>query len=246
MWAVANIETRKQLQDKSLLFWSLVLPIVFIMGFMAIFAADAPDETAIANQIITGFSVFFAVFIIISMVISFVKDRENGFVARMASTPLTPGGYFIGKWLPFGAIVVGQIMALAILGIVVYGMSIDQPFFYLLIACFVAMMVTSWGVAIAMFSKTENTGLALTQVIAFAGAILGGLWMPFETLPDTIQTIGSFSPQYWAHQAFLSTLPGQPAGENVGIALLILLAYTGVGFALAFVGYREFLRESRN
>ncbi|PWA09675.1 ABC transporter permease [Pueribacillus theae] len=246
MWAVAEIETKKQLQDKSLLFWTLLLPIIFIVGFMAIFSSNAPDKTAVANQIITGFSVFFSIFIIISMTISFVKDRERGFVARLASTPLTPGGYFIGKWLPFVAIVIGQIAVLAAVGIIAYDMTIVQPFLYFLIVVLLAVMVTSWGLAIAVFSKTENTGIVMTQIIAFAGAILGGLWMPYEILPGIIQTIGKFLPQYWTHQALLSTVSEQSSGVNIGVALLILLAYTLLGFALAFAGYRKFLRTSKS
>ena len=246
MWAIAQVEIKKQLLDKSLLFWTLLLPVIFIIVFMMIFAKDAENPAAIAGQIITGFSVFFSIFIIISIVISFVKDREKGLVARLASTPLTSGQYFVGKWFPFVIIVFAQIVILSVVGIIVYNMQIEQPYYYFLILVCLAVMVTSWGVAIAVFSKTENTGIVVTQLIAFIGAVLGGLWMPFEILPQIIQTIGKFLPLYWAHQALISTVSTATGGENIGIALLVLLGYTIAGFSLAFAGYRKFLRHSRS
>ncbi|KYG29403.1 ABC transporter permease [Alkalihalobacillus trypoxylicola] len=243
MWAVAILETKKQLQDKSLVFWNVILPVVFVVGFMMIFSNDAPDTVAVANQIITGFSVFFAVFTIISIVITFVKDKDSGFVARMASTPLTVSGYFIGKIFPFVFIIVAQLVFLSLLGFVIYDVRIDQIFLYYFITLCLAFMVSSWGLGISVFSKTENTGIVLTQVIAFVGAILGGLWMPFEILPDIIQTIGKFFPQYWTHQALLFAV-SETESVNLWIAFLVIAIYTIIGLGIALLGYRQFLRKS--
>lgn len=246
MWPLAQIEAQKQLQDRSLLFWTLILPIAFIVGFMEIFGDSFGNREAVANQVITGYSVFFSVFIIISMTISFLKDRENGLVARLASTPLQSWQYFVGKWLPFVAIVFGQMLVLLLVGVVVYGVTIDQPFLYLLTILGLSIMVTSLGVVIAVFSKTENFGILMTQIIAMGGAILGGLWIPFEQLPGFIQIIGKFTPQYWPHQALLSSVSADFNGESIALSLLILLGYTLLWFIIALIGYKKFLRGSKN
>src|SRR5699024_12795719 len=91
-------------------FWSVVLPIAFTIIFMSIFTSNIPDDReAVINQAITGFSIFFSVFIIITMTVSFVKDKDRGFVERIASTPLTSKGYVTGEWLPFIVIVNMQV-----------------------------------------------------------------------------------------------------------------------------------------
>lgn len=74
------------------------------------------------------------------------------------------------------------------------------------------MQVTSWGVAIAAFAKTENTGLVMTNMIALGTAVACGLWTPFDQLPGYLKIIGMLFPQYWAHQGLVqsvSTLPGE-------------------------------------
>ncbi|KGA98156.1 ABC transporter permease [Alkalihalobacillus alcalophilus ATCC 27647 = CGMCC 1.3604] len=246
MWAVAQMEAKKQFQDKSLVFWTLILPFIFIVGFMFIFGNNAPDREQVVNQIITGFSVFFPIFIIISIVISFVKDREKGLVARLASTPLSVPGYFVGKLLPFVVIVFLQVVVLSLIGIFIYGLTIAQPFLYFLIALCLAFMVTSWGIGISVFSKTENTGLVITQIIAFAAAILGGLWMPFEILPEAVQTVGKFLPQYWTHQSLISAVTVGPSSVSLGMTFLLIFIYTIIGMTVALAGYKRFLSQSKN
>lgn len=57
----------------------------------------------------------------------------------------------------------------------------------------------------AVSVRGENQGFALTQVFAMGGAVLAGLWFPFELLPSFAQAIGKFTPQYW-EQTGLQTL----------------------------------------
>src|SRR5690625_342192 len=173
MWALVNIETQKHLQDRALLFWSLLLPIGFIILFMAIFTNMIPGEReAIVTQVITGFTVFFSVFIIISIVFSFLKDRERGLVARYASTPLTPVDYFLGKWFPFVIMVVAQLTILTLLGIIVYDMRIDNIAMYFIIVVSLAVMISSWGVDIYVFSTSVNFSIFLIIIISISSAIL--------------------------------------------------------------------------
>lgn len=56
------------------------------------------------------------------------------------------------------------------------------------------------GLALSMLVRSENQGTAFTQIIALGGAIIGGLWFPFEFMPKLAQTVGKLSPQYWAQQ----------------------------------------------
>ncbi|BBP89435.1 hypothetical protein BsIDN1_30530 [Bacillus safensis] len=60
-------------------------------------------------------------------------------------------------------------MLLTILGFYLYGIEITQYSSYFLVVVLLSMQVTSWGVAIAAFAKTENTGLVMTNMIALGG-----------------------------------------------------------------------------
>ncbi|SDC59674.1 ABC transporter permease [Shouchella lonarensis] len=245
MWALARVEMKKQLQDKALFFFTLVLPIVMIVLFMNIFLGDEPKE-ALAGHMVMALSVFFSVFIIISIVTSFVKDRDKGIVARLASTPLSLTNYVIGKSLPFFAIVAAQLVILAALGIFAYGMAIHNWLLYMLMVLLWALVIAIWGAAVAMFSKTENTGILITQIVAMGGALAGGLWMPYELLPNVIRVIGKFTPQYWTHQSMMTTTVSSPDLGTIGVAVLVLIATAGLGLLVSMVGYRTFLKRARS
>ncbi|MEI4788891.1 ABC transporter permease [Bacillus sp. FJAT-53060] len=170
------------------------MPVVSIILLIELFTSGSSQaqKTLVASQSVTGMSVFFSTFVIISIVISFVKDREKGIVSRLASTPLQPHNFFLGKCVPFFVIILFQVLLLTILGVYLYG--ITQYSSYFLVVVLLSMQVTSWGVAIAAFAKTENTGLVMTNMIALGTAVACGLWTPFDQLPSYLKIIGMLFP----------------------------------------------------
>lgn len=248
MKAIIGIEMRKNLQDKGLLFWTVLLPIIFTVLFIAVFTSGM--ETSIQQQVVTsivpGYVVMFVFFIMITMVGTFIKDRDLGMTARLASTPLSPLSYLLGKWLPYMYVVFIQISILFVFGKVVYQIPLKQPILLIVLAVLLTFTVTGLGLALALFAQTENMGLAVTQLIALGGAMLGGLWMPFESLPGFLQTIATFLPQYWAHQAFQDAMMGTLSYGDFFLAVLILFGFGMIGCILALIQYPRFLRRARS
>ncbi|GLF85753.1 ABC transporter permease [Bacillus safensis] len=247
MWPLVRIESIKQVKDRSLLFWTILLPVASIILLIELFTSGSSQvqKTLVASQSVTGMSVFFSTFVIISIVISFVKDREKGIVARLASTPLQPHHFFLGKCVPFFIIILFQVLLLTILGVYLYGIEITQYSSYFLVVVLLSMQVTSWGVAIAAFAKTENTGLVMTNMIALGTAVACGLWTPFDQLPSYLKIIGMLFPQYWAHQGLVQSVSTLPGGENLILVTAVLIGYTLLGFILSLVGYKKYIKRAR-
>lgn len=205
----------------------------------------ASSEFDTITHIIPGYTVMFTFFIMISMVMSFVKDMQNGMVARLASTPLTKYQYLLGKWFPYILIVLAQIVALLLFGYFVYGVELGNIAALFLISLALAVITTGWGLALSLITKNENMGLAITQIIALGGAMIGGLWVPTEFLPEFMQTMGLFLPQYWAQQGFLEVMMYGGGIMDIFMHVGILLGYALLGLAIAILGYRRFLAAAR-
>jgi len=88
-------------------------------------------------------------------------------------------------------------------------------------------------------------GIALTQVIALGGAVLSGLWMPIDMMPEFLQSFAPFLPQYWAHQAFQEAMNGTLKYKDLFQALPILMAFGGGSFILSIIRYPNFLKQAR-
>ncbi|PAV30506.1 ABC transporter permease [Virgibacillus profundi] len=248
MNAIMIIELKKHIQDKGLLFWMLILPIIFTVLFIAMFTAnvDAATKQQVILSIVPGYVVMFVFFIMISMVQVFIKDRDKGMTSRLASTPIPPYFYLLGKWIPFMYIVLVQIIVLFLFGRLVYDVPLGQPFVLLILSICLTFTVTGIGLAMSVIVRTENMGIALTQIVALGGAMLSGLWVPLEMMPDFMQTISRFLPQYWAHQAFQDAMAGNTVFTELLQTLLILFGIGVAGFVIAILRYPHFLKRSVN
>lgn len=247
MKAIIKLDMKKHLQDRGLLFWMILLPIAFTVLAVAIFApsSNAVDKQQVIISIVPGYTVMFVFFIMISMVTSFLKDRDMGMTARLASTPLSTRSYLLGKWIPFMLIVWIQILFLLMFGKLVYNLPIAQPVFLLCLTLALSFTATGLGLALALIVKTDNMGIALTQVVALGGAMLGGLWMPLDLLPEVMQTIARTLPQYWAHQAFQAAIQGTLGYWDFIKSMLIVTGFGLGGFLISIVRYPHFLKHAR-
>ncbi|WP_010093984.1 hypothetical protein [Ornithinibacillus scapharcae] len=61
MGAIINLEVKKYLQDRGLLFWMIILPIIFTVIFISVFTSGATGETKeqVILSIIPGYTVMF-------------------------------------------------------------------------------------------------------------------------------------------------------------------------------------------
>lgn len=248
MQAVMHVEIRKNLQDRGLLFWMLILPILFTVLFIAVFTSgmDKDIQQQVTTSIVPGYIVMFVFFIMITMVNSFIKDRDYGMSARIASTPLSPFYYLIGKWIPYVMIVFIQIVILFVFGKIVYNIPLGQPMAIIVLSLFLAISVSGLGMALALFSNTENMGIAVTQVIALGGAMLGGLWIPFDQLPQFLQSASHFVPQYWAHLAFQEAMNGTLTFTVFFQAIGVLAIVCFISFIAARIQFPRFLRRAKS
>lgn len=247
MNAIIVLEMKKNLQDRGLFFWSVILPMIFTVLFISVFTSGAGEEESreIILSIVPGFTIMFVFFIMISMTESFLKDSQTGMVARIASTLLPANRYLLGKWVSFMAIVLIQIFVLLLFGKLVYQIPLEQPVPLLILSVLLTFTVTGIGLALAVIVKTNNMGIALTQVIALGGALLGGLWVPVEMMPDILQKTSKLLPQYWAHQAFQEAMAGTLKMSLFWQSSLVLFGFGLAGFILALIWYPRFLRRAK-
>ena len=246
MKAIMKLELKKNVQDRGMIFWTLVLPLLFTVLFISVFTSglNEAESRPVILTIVPGYTVMFVFFIMITMTESLIKDQNNGLVARIASTPLSRNLYLLGKWIPYMYIVFIQIVILLLFGKLVYNVPLEQLFNIIVLALVLTFMVTGVGLALAILVKTTNMGIALTQVLALGGAVLGGLWMPVDMMPDFIQTISRFTPQYWGHQGLQAAMAGTLEIGDFLKTSSILLGFGIVGFILAVVRYPNFLKRT--
>lgn len=196
------------------------------------------------TQVVPGYTVMFVFFIMITMIHNFLRDRKSGMLARLSGTPLKRHQYLIGMWVPNIIVVFIQCTVLLTFGKIVYGLQLgDLLSVALLIGC-LAVCCTGIGLMLSMLVGSENQGIGIVQIIAMGGAIVGGLWFPYEFLPDIVQKIGLFTPQYWAQRGLQDVMLRGAHIEDIWFNAAILLVIGLGGLGVALIGFKRFAKAS--
>ncbi len=198
------------------------------------------------TQYVPGYTVMFVFFIIISMIRAFLKERDSGMLARLRSTPMKPLEYLIGMWLSYILAVLIQCAVLLGFGRFVYNMSMGDLSAIIPVVLSLAICVTGIGLALSFFVGSENQGVAFTQLIAMGGAVVSGLWFPFDYLPAFAQNIGHFMPQYWAQKALIDIMVRGAHLDNVLPNIAVLLVYGALGVFVASLRFKRYILSASN
>ena len=198
----------------------------------------------VITQIVPGYTVMFVFFVITSMLKRFLGDKEAGMTARLRSTRMSPLSYLLGMWLAFLVVALVQCSALLAFGHFVYGLQVGDPLAVAALVVLLCACGTGIGLALCMIAKSENQGMAFTQLLAMGGAVLGGLWFPIDLMPAAVQTISRFTPQYWAQQGFQDIMLRGAHVDGIGYSLLVLAAVACAGLGVAMLRYRRFIRTA--
>jgi ABC-2 type transport system permease protein len=107
-----------------------------------------------------------------------------------------------------------------------------------------ALCGTGLGLALSMLVKSENQGMAFTQLLVMGGAVLGGLWFPVDLMPLSLRAIGHFTPQFWAQKAFQDIIVRGMHIGDIWMSLVVLAAVALAGLAIALLRFKAFMKTA--
>jgi ABC-2 type transport system permease protein len=197
---------------------------------------------SIAAQIVPGYTVMFVFYIMISILKGMFKERESGILERIKTTPLKSYEYMLGMWIPQVIAAMIQITVLFTFGHFLLDLELSNYGLLFLLSLALSLCATALGMMLTMLVKSDNHGMALVQIVSLGGAAVGGLWMPVDMLPDGMQKLAHFLPQYWAMQGYQAIL--FQTGDNQvlwnGMAVLTAIAIGAIG--IAATRYKQFAK----
>jgi ABC-2 type transport system permease protein len=158
-----------------------------------------------------------------------LEDKKNNTYTRMFSTPLKNWNYMLQNILSMLVVVLIQVAVAFTFMIDVFKAQLGASVLNLFIiyAVFAACSV-ALGLAIVSVSKNVKQASVLGLLINTLSGMLGGFFWPKEYMPDTLITIGKFTPGYWLTDGVdkLLTSPSiTSAAQDIGIILLFTLAF---------------------
>jgi ABC-2 type transport system permease protein len=204
------------------------------------------DRFSYIDQVVPGMTVMFVFYIMITMSKRFFDEKKSGLLSRIRSTTIKPLSYLVGMWIPFVLFVIAQCSLLLAFGHFVYDLKLGDLTALAAIVISLSIASTGIGLALALLVPGEGAAMAVTQIVAMGGAMVGGLWMPSYLMPQFVQNIGHFSPQFWAQESLLNVFAHNAHIGDIYTNVLILLLFGVVGLAVALFRLPKFLKSAAN
>ena len=219
-----------------LISWGLMLPLVFILAFYL----RNPQRIADVSPGLVGMTMLFSTTSKAAIVISFEKRIDA--LDRLLMAPVSLRTILFGKAL--GAAGFGFAMSLVslLLVVLVFGLSISQPFslfLSLILSCFAFAFL---GILISVSVREVFEAMTLSNFFRFPMIFLCGVFFPITSMPIVLKVIAFFLPLTYSVDALRQSMLAQDGLLHRWLDVAILL---GFSIFLFEFGVRVFFKRSQ-
>jgi ABC-2 type transport system permease protein len=205
----------------------LVVPSLLI-GLMAWIFNDSRTFNSI-GPVLLGLFPFIVMFLITS--ITTLRERRSGTLERLLTMPLGKADLILGYALAFGLLAIVQ--SLIAVGFATWVCGLDvagDAWLLVVVAVANAVLGTTLGLFASAFATSEFQVIQFMPALVFPQALLGGIFVPRDRMPDVLSAISDWLPLTHAIQAFQDVARESDATGDVLGEIAVVLA-----FAVAFL-----------
>ncbi|MDH2444894.1 ABC transporter permease [Amnibacterium sp. CER49] len=207
----------------------LVVPSLLI-GLMAWIFNDGRLFSAVGPDLL-GLFPFIIMFLITS--ITTLRERRSGTLERLMTTPLGRFDFIVGYAIAFGLLAVVQSLIAVGFAVWVCGLSVQgNAWLLVLVAVANALLGTTLGLFASAFAATEFQVVQFMPLLVFPQALLGGIFVPRDRMPDVLRAISDWLPLTHAIEAFQHAAGTTDSGSvlrEVAVVLAWAVAFTALG-----------------
>jgi ABC-2 type transport system permease protein len=226
-------------RNPAALFFTAILPIVFLTLFVSIFGNGRSKEfgVKIATLQVPAFialAVVSASFV--GLAIGLTSVREEGVLKRVRATPVAPWIVFAGR---IGTAIVSATIVTAILiaiGALAFDVAVPRhtlPGLILALAVGAASFC-ALGIAYTRLIPSEEAAPAMTNAIVLPLYFISGVFVPTDELPSDLRQVADVLPVKPFVDALFEAFNPQTAGAGIAAGdLAILAAWGALGLVLA-------------
>jgi ABC-type multidrug transport system permease subunit len=161
------------------------------------------------------------------------KEQASGTLRRVAASPVSMGAFLAGRLI---------VVSLVLCGVAVVGLAglrglATSPVSNLPGA---ALWIVLTGAAIflpllviSLYTSSRRAADIVGNLIILPMSMIGGCFMPFETMPAWMVRIGRLTPNGWAVIQFKAILAGTANGPALAVAAAGLALLSALAFVLA-------------
>lgn len=226
--------------------FTMAFPIILLVLFNSIFNAGGNETTTLPSDLKLSAEAYFTAGIIAyaaalstftTLAVSLTTQRESGQLKRYRGTPMPPWTFIAAQIIRAEAQALAMASVLLAIGAVAYGVPVPAstlPAFVLYLLLGTATLC-SLGIALSAFTPTPDAASTIAPFSVVILSFVSGVWIPVETLPTWLETIGKVFPLSHLALGLQTTLAPGATGTGLDpgdLAALIIWALIGIRIAI--------------
>jgi ABC-2 type transport system permease protein len=239
----ARFDFRSFLRNPQAWFFTLVLPLLFLVIFVSVFGNNKVGPGALPARIyyvpgISALAIIAASFV--NLVITIVVLREEGILKRRRATPAPAWVLIGGRTLMAIAVSLGSMVVLILVGRFAYGVRLPT---HTIPGIAVTAVVGSISFCILAYAFTtvisnEEAAQPMVQAVMLPLYFISGIFIPAVNLPPWLEHVAKFFPvehlSSGLHHAFA---PGTTGTGIVWSDLGVLALWGAFGLVVALTRF---------
>lgn len=219
--ATAGRVLRQLRHDHRTIALLLVLPCV-VLGLVA-WMFDGTPVLDMFGPLLLGLFPLVVMFLVTS--VATLRERQQGTLERLMTTPIGRGDVVVGYALAFGLMAVLQALVLTAFAVWVCGMDVAGALWVVvLVAVLDAVLGTSLGLAASAVARTEFQAVQLMPLIIFPQLVTAGLFLPRDQMPVVLEAVSRVMPLTYGLEALQQLAAGGDLADVRG-ALGVVVAF---------------------
>ncbi|TML60066.1 MAG: ABC transporter permease [Actinobacteria bacterium] len=239
----ARFDLLSFVRNRQARFFTLVLPILFLVIFVSVFGNDriGPQHVKASTYYVPGLAALGVIAgSFVNLVISITAQREAGILKRRRSTPVPAWVLIAGRALVAIVVALAVMTVLLLIGRFAYGVRLPAETLpgVVLTAIVGAVTFCCLGYALSTAIRSADAAQPMVQAIMLPLYFISGVFIPNVSLPHWLQDVAKVFPVQ--HLAGGLRHAFDPATHGVGIVwsdLGVLGLWAAVGLVIALTRF---------
>ncbi|MEV8019423.1 ABC transporter permease [Streptomyces sp. NPDC086554] len=225
--AVVKSEFRLFTREPGGIFWILAFPTILLVILGSIPSFREPDDSLGGLRMVDA---YVPVTVLLAMIMAggqamppvITGYRERGILRRMSTTPVRPTSLLGAQMgLHGAAALLSALLSLAV-GRIAFDVPLPRMAFGYVIALALAICAAlALGALVSALSRTSKIATAIGSAVFFPSMFTAGVWLPVQSMPESLARIVEFTPFGAASQALFEAAAGDwPGWAHLGVLAL--------------------------
>jgi ABC-2 type transport system permease protein len=223
------------------LIFTIAFPLVFLVLFNSIFVnggktATLPNDLKLSAQAyftagIVAYAIALSTFT--TLAVTLTTQRESGQLKRYRGTPMPPWTFIAAQVVRASVQALAMAALLLAVGAIAYGVPVPGSTFpaFVLYVVLGAATLCSLGIALSAFTPTPDAASTIAPFAVVMLAFISGVWIPVESLPHWLETVGKVFPLYHLALGLQTALSPNAAGSGLDAENALILAVWAIAGA---------------